>query len=718
METHGVFRFGVFELDASTPELTKHGIRLKLPPQAITVLVLLISRSGATVTRQELRALLWPDEPYGDHDQGLHKLVSVLRDALGDSASAPRFVETVPRVGYRFLAPVTVVQPVAPAAEPALDVQVPSSTRRSAWTWIALSLVLSAAALVLAPAAFLRRTSQAVPVLTPRRLTAFTGAELYPVFSPDGNQIAFAWDGGNRANFDIYAMEVNSEKLRRVTRTPQRDYCPVWSPDGGSIAFLRTMTPNRAGVFLIRPDGTEERKVTEITRPKDFNDWHSRSLAWTHDPDLLVIRDSTSGSPFALSLLSIRSGDRRVITAPPINSDGDDNPAVSADGRMLAFTRRTTGLRSELFVVGLSNNPDPSTPPLRLTTLDSHIESPAWQPDGRGIVFAVAPPTAWVPHLMSVPASGGPAREISAARIEGLHPAFAPDSGRLVYVRRSLEETSIWRAPVPAKGADWNPTRLLASTEGGLTYPNPSPDGKRITFRSLHSGSPEVWVADADGANAQQLTHVGGNGAQAPRWSPDGKSIAYESRAQGASKIWIVNPDSGIARQLTTGPADDILPAWSRDSRRIYFASTLSGRFQIWTVPASGGTPVQITRNGGSCGAESPDSQALYFTAGRYPDTVRKIGLKDQAESEVISGLPGLCSFTVTESGIFYVGAPGVEGGASLNFQAFGATQKAVSISIGADIHRFLSGSPDGRFLFYSQTDRRESDLMLVDRAY
>lgn len=182
--------------------------------------------------------------------------------------------------------------------------------------------------------------------------------------------------------------------------------CPVWAPDGRSIAFLRRVSPNRTGVFLIRSDGSDERKLTEIISPKDFNDWHSRSLAWTLDLDLLVIRDSVSGGPFTLSLFSIRSGDRRVITAPPINSDGDDNPAISPDGRMLAFTRRTTGLRSELFIVGLSSSPDPSSAPHRLTTLDSHVERPAWRTDDREIVFATAPPTAWIPRLMVVPVSG------------------------------------------------------------------------------------------------------------------------------------------------------------------------------------------------------------------------------------------------------------------------------------------------------------------------
>ncbi|HEY2665138.1 MAG TPA: winged helix-turn-helix domain-containing protein, partial [Candidatus Binataceae bacterium] len=112
-----VASFSPFEFDAQTTELRKHGLRLKLPGQPAQVLQVLIERAGEVVTREELQKLLWPAETYGDFDQGLNTAIKRLRAALGDSAQTPRFIETVARRGYRFIAPVQFALPVQFAIE-------------------------------------------------------------------------------------------------------------------------------------------------------------------------------------------------------------------------------------------------------------------------------------------------------------------------------------------------------------------------------------------------------------------------------------------------------------------------------------------------------------------------------------------------------------------------------------------------------------------------
>src|SRR3954449_1013332 len=101
------FRFGLFQLCPETAELSKSGRRIALQEQPLRILVLLLERGGELVTRDELQKVLWPSVSYGDFDQGVNTAVKKLRQALGDSASNPRFVETVPRRGYRFIAPVS-----------------------------------------------------------------------------------------------------------------------------------------------------------------------------------------------------------------------------------------------------------------------------------------------------------------------------------------------------------------------------------------------------------------------------------------------------------------------------------------------------------------------------------------------------------------------------------------------------------------------------------
>lgn len=117
-KTVRIFRFGVFELDEAAGELRKSGIRIKLHSQPFQMLVMLLERHSQVVTREEMRERLWGRDTFVDFDHGLNASVNKIRDALNDSASQPRYVETIPGKGYRFVAPVTVVAPVSNVSEP------------------------------------------------------------------------------------------------------------------------------------------------------------------------------------------------------------------------------------------------------------------------------------------------------------------------------------------------------------------------------------------------------------------------------------------------------------------------------------------------------------------------------------------------------------------------------------------------------------------------
>src|SRR3979490_1890137 len=103
----GILRFGVFEVDVRSGELRKQGVRIKMQEQPFHVLTVLLQRPGEVVTREELRSQNWPADTFVDFDNSLNTAINKLREALGDSADSPRFIETLPRRGYRFIAPVT-----------------------------------------------------------------------------------------------------------------------------------------------------------------------------------------------------------------------------------------------------------------------------------------------------------------------------------------------------------------------------------------------------------------------------------------------------------------------------------------------------------------------------------------------------------------------------------------------------------------------------------
>jgi TolB-like protein/DNA-binding winged helix-turn-helix (wHTH) protein/tetratricopeptide (TPR) repeat protein len=154
------YRFGPFELDVRAGELRRHGLKVRVRGRPLEILVCLIERRGEVVTREDFRARLWDADTFVDFDHGLNSATNKLREALGDTAENPRFVETVPRRGYRFIAPVEVVRaaPVAPAVvSPAVSAPVqppatrapapvPAPARGRGWMWLAAAVILAAAA--------------------------------------------------------------------------------------------------------------------------------------------------------------------------------------------------------------------------------------------------------------------------------------------------------------------------------------------------------------------------------------------------------------------------------------------------------------------------------------------------------------------------------------------------------------------------------------------
>src|SRR5438876_8346855 len=151
-EGNRVMRFGAFELDVQSGELRKHGLRTRLTPQSFQVLLLLLERRGEVVTREALRRKLWPADTFVDFDMGLSSAVKKLREALGDSAENPRFVETLPRRGYRFIAGVDPgpVPPPGPAPAPASETApaAPPPRPRPPGAVVALAVLLGAALFV------------------------------------------------------------------------------------------------------------------------------------------------------------------------------------------------------------------------------------------------------------------------------------------------------------------------------------------------------------------------------------------------------------------------------------------------------------------------------------------------------------------------------------------------------------------------------------------
>jgi Tol biopolymer transport system component/DNA-binding winged helix-turn-helix (wHTH) protein len=691
-------RFGIFEIDVRAGEVRKGGVKLKLQEQPFQVLCMLVEHPGEIVTREELRNRLWPADTFVDFDRGLNAAVKRLRDALGDSADSPVFIETLARRGYRFIGTVE-----TPAATP--------SARPTPWHWLsttrnAVISGLTAGALALS---FLyyshsirsRASHPAIPpVVTP--IVTDVGAKYTPSLSPDGQHLAFAWNGGAGDHYSIYVKLNGGEESLRLTQQASIDFNPVWSPDGRYIAFCRILK-GETGIYVINVLGGAERRMRKtLWDEQEFYEALGAAgrLSWSPDGKLLAFSDRVSGNEHvsAIFLLSLESQEIRRLTSPRWS---DFDPVFSPDGQTLAFARRGTGI----YMVSVLRGEEQ-----RLIS-GGYNWGLAWAPDGRHIVF---PDASWPVNagwLWKISLHGGEPERLQFGQ-EGIEPMIR--GNQLVYVRQ-LANINVWSRKLSSSHTAGPADKFISSTrmESGPQF---SPDGSKITFESTRSGYYEVWVCRSEGSGLIQLTHFKSI-TGTPRWSPDGQRIAFDSRAPGNADIFVIDSQGGSPRRLTSELSSDVVPSWSRDGRWIFFASDRSGRWEVWKMPSDGGTAVQVTHQGGFAAFESPDGKFLYYAKGLGVPGLWRIPTNGGEEIEVISSLKaGYWGYwAVVENGIYYLDMTAKPG---INFFDI-ATHHTTRVfdlesrpTWGAP---GLAISSDKKTILYTQLDALNSDIMLVE---
>ena len=329
--SHRLVTFGVFELDLRSGELRKSGARVTLQQQPLQLLSVLLERPGELVTREELRKRLWPDDTFVDFDHGVSAAVKRLRQALGDSAESPRFVETVPRRGYRFIAPVNGI-----AGSAALEEHVGERVRVR-WGWIIVAVTM-VAVLALGIAAWLKPVPRVAagaptdgapgPVL---QLTTGSHLNTEPAISPDGEWIAYASDRSGEGHLDLWGQRLKGGEPVRLTNDAADDREPSFSSDGSRIAFRSER--DGGGIYVIPAHSGGDAK--------------------------LLVRGGAHGARF------------------------------SPDGRWLAYstgpgrfgTDKTSGLFSQTYLVPASGGES-----TRLLPDFVSVSWPVWSPDGRRVL--------------------------------------------------------------------------------------------------------------------------------------------------------------------------------------------------------------------------------------------------------------------------------------------------------------------------------------------
>jgi Tol biopolymer transport system component/DNA-binding winged helix-turn-helix (wHTH) protein len=722
--------FGVYDADLRTQELRKHGTRVKLPRQSFQVLQMLLQRSGELVTREELQQALWSSDTFVDFDHGLNNAVKRIRAVLGDSAESPHWIETLPRLGYRFIGTIqapsnghtsaegvhagngsvpgaSTPSTAAPPIVPSPIIGVPSRGQTKWWLLAAFAVVVAVLGIGLYHR--MQRTTSEANNLRIIPFTSYPGFEFSPSFSPDGNQIAFSWTGGESiGTFDLYVKVVGTDSPVRFTNNPAAALIPSWSPDGRFIAFSRFKinSPSDTGIFLIPASGGAERKLAEVRFAKHV---FSGGLAWTPDSQSLIFpvpAETEFGS--RLVLLNVQTHEQRNLPSPDTRCVGVGFAQFSPDGRALASACMVDFGLGALFVQAWPNGN-----PHKILDVKGDLEGLTWSQDGKSLIYSLGT------DLWRLPAHGGQPEQLWFAQ-GAYHPTVARVGSRLAFTRVE-KAVDLWRVSIQTGSAPAVPPFRLAPSELSQQGPRYSPDGKQIAFESTRSGTQEVWVCDADGSHLLQITSFGGPLTGTPNWSPDGKRIVLDSRASGRPELYIVDAQGGKPRLLPTGPEGGSVPFWSHDGEWIYFASEVGGVAQLFKIRPSGGNPIQLTSKGGFVSKESVDGKRLYYSRVLSNTELWSVST-DGGDEQLVPGVPRFNwpAWDLGKNGIYYfdsVQAPN-SGGTTVSFYDFrtGQSRKATQLlGMPAPFGMGLSVSPDETNLLYSSVGRSTADIELVE---
>ena len=701
-----IIRFAQFEVDQKKLELRKHGIRIKLQEQPFKILLALLEAPGEIVTRDQLRERIWGGDTFVDFDHGLSAAVNRLRAALGDSAENPRYIETVARRGYRFIASIETAPTPEPPAPP------PS---KSKWIKVALLSLLPIAGITL----WLTGNRQSTP---PRltQITSLIGSETMPTLSPDGKQIAYVWNGEKEDNPEIYVKMVDGQGTLRLTNSPGADLLPSWSPDGRLIAFARVQ--GKVGIYVVSPLGGQERKVHEFpgidTRPPGPETAIVGDLlypivgrpSWSADGKFLAVtRRSEPPQPGdgAVLLVPVDGGEPRTLLTPEPGAFYQ-HPTFSPDGRSLAVN--LCGVAKppcQIQQITLTTSLQQDGPARTIHSYRGQLRGIAWTADGESLIVGGFSLPRFYSWRISVTRPGEPER-IDLAGADAIWPTVSRTGNRFAF-GRSILQADLWRL-----GPSGQPEFFLSSTARDIS-PRFSPDGKRIAFESARNGESDIWVADADGANLLQLGHHPDLPSGSPAWSPDGRLIAYDTATPtGGRDIWVVESTGGSPRRLQKEIGDCNQPAWAADGQHIFCSQPQGGAANVWRIPAAGGPGMQVTKSGGAAPRVSSDGKTLFF--------LRRSNGQDQLFAQTVPGGEPKqlspdpivrASYHVAPSGIFYI-TPRDANWCDIKFYDFPTKITRVVAEIQRPVAFGLSVSPDQK-TFLSSRPITGSDLILID---
>ncbi len=589
LQRHAPIAFGAFEIDVDSGELRKSGMRVRLQSQPFRALMTLLSRPGEVITREELQHEIWGANTNVDFERGLASAINKLREALGDSAESPRYIETLAKRGYRFIAPVVTEAPTellqAPSPPAAVGRPVPNALTGS-------SLAAVAGESLPLPASAPLRRGRSIPaqMVSLRRRTVLLFLVCVAV-----------WVG-----LSLFAIlrtlhtpgAVRPPRIEQLTTSNEIDAGPpnlenllTLVTDGPRI-YTSTLSNGRAQISSI---GLSEARMQPVNMPDELS---SVSIAdISRDGSRLLVRSRRSRESEQPLWIVPTSGSSALRVGEVSAHDATWMPGgksiLYASGNELGVVQLDTGVASPF------------------VTLPGRAFWLRWSPDGRSLRFTLVDPITHASNLWELDAATRRLHRLQFPELAGSAlccGSWTADGKTYVFEAGTTQENNIWAA-----GAGAHPT-LTELTNGPLRYMSPlparddrtiyfvgleQPAGTRLYDRGLQAFVPApsflaqaqrvaysrngAWVAwtdaesrlwrarSADGSGRLQLT---GDDLEVflAHWSPDGSHLVLMARKPGETwQIYVVSAEGGVARTVLTDKRNLADPDWSADGHQLVF---------------------------------------------------------------------------------------------------------------------------------------------------
>ena len=623
-----VVRFGIYELDLRLGELRKNGIRVKLSGQPFQILVILLEHPGDLITREQLQQRLWPSDTFVDFDRGLNAAINRVREALGDSAENPRFVETLPRRGYRFIAPLlnsTPPEAVAASAEsnvnPAQTVTspviLPVSTARArkplSYGLKVIFAISATAVVVFVVALFSRLTRRGndwdFQAMKVSRVTQ-SGNAVNVAISPDGHYVVYALREGEKQGLNVRQVATGSD-VQILPPDEVLIYALTFSPDSNYIDFVRSEKNNPVNTFLYRIPTLGGSSHLVMQKGMDF------STSYSPDGTQFAFLRVNGGQQVDLLVANADGSDERVLATRPYLDFFSWGTAWSPDGKTIAFStvESKESIRSVLWAVSLGDGSI-----REIYSSPNQIGRPCWLPDGSGLLAPIENIYQSLRgQLWFISFPKGQARRLTNDLMDyQLDSLGLTQDGRTVVDTATTRVSDLWIAPA-----------------GDITK------GKQVTRNDRAVGG-FSW------------TSIGGFS-----WTSDGRILF----ASGDGNVSVLNSDRSVSTRLT--PNDHAIgnPSACGDGRHIVYSTYRKQKVGIWRMDADGSNPIRIADETVATSPEcSPDGKWVIYV--KVPSlTVMRVAITGEKPPEAMANVPAawmldVLAFSPEGKRIAYVAAP------------------------------------------------------------